>query len=275
MHASPPHRLKRVCGLVMLALLAGCSEPNAPADSDPLDEPPLITAEDLTVIGNFFVVCKDGADATFDVMVDDGDPFQVWVRDGQCVKVHKWDGKGTNVVKVTEHESDDFVLEKIIKLVIEGYSIIATEVIEGTNTVSDFVGGPRNHGAFVSFFNKPPPPPPPPPGGGEGCTPGYWKQPHHFDSWVGFTPDQDFSTVFEDAFPGMTLLEVLKQGGGKLKALGRHTVAALLNASSGGVSYDLSTQDVIDAFNDVLPGGDFEDLKDQFEGFNEQGCPLN
>ena len=133
MHASPPHRLKRVCGLVMLALLAGCSEPNAPADSDPLDEPSLI-AEDLTVIGNFFLVCKDGADATFDVMVDDGDPFQVWVRDGQCVKVHRWDGKGTNVVKVTELESDDFVLEKRGQIEVKGRGSMTTYILRTKKT---------------------------------------------------------------------------------------------------------------------------------------------
>ena len=28
-----------------------------------------------------------------------------------------------------------------------------------------------------------------PPPGGEGCTPGFWKQDQHFDSWVGFAPD--------------------------------------------------------------------------------------
>jgi hypothetical protein len=27
-----------------------------------------------------------------------------------------------------------------------------------------------------------------PPPGNQGCTPGYWKQPHHLDSWVGYTP---------------------------------------------------------------------------------------
>ena len=27
-----------------------------------------------------------------------------------------------------------------------------------------------------------------PPPGGEGCTPGFWKQTQHFDSWVGFAP---------------------------------------------------------------------------------------
>ena len=113
-------------------------------------------------------------------------------------------------------------------------------------------------------------------GGGEGCTPGYWKQTQHFDSWTApFTPDTLFSDVFEDAFPGKTLLDVLEQGGGGLKALGRHTVAALLNAASPGVSYDLTVIDIIEGFNDVFPGGDYEGLKDLFEGFNEQGCPLN
>ncbi len=64
-------------------------------------------------------------------------------------------------------------------------------------------------------------------GGGEGCTPGYWKQSQHFDSWTGYSPSTQFSAVFENAFPGKTLLQVLEQGGGGLNALGRHTVAAL------------------------------------------------
>lgn len=114
-----------------------------------------------------------------------------------------------------------------------------------------------------------------PPGGGQGCTPGYWKQPHHFDSWVAYTPSQMFSDVFEDAFPGMTLLDVLKQGGGGLKALGRHIVAALLNASNGDVDYDVSAAGIIDSFNAVYPGGDYEGLKDIYADFNEQGCPIN
>jgi hypothetical protein len=133
-----------------------------------------------------------------------------------------------------------------------------------------------DNGAVVRFTNGDTPPPPPPPGGGEGCTPGYWKQKQHFDSWTSpYTPDTQFSAVFEDAFPGMTLLEVLAQGGGGLNALGRHTVAALLNSASGGVDYDMTTTDVINAFNAAFPGGDYEALKGRLEGFNEQGCPLN
>lgn len=115
-------------------------------------------------------------------------------------------------------------------------------------------------------------------GGGQGCTPGYWKQPHHFDSWPApLTPSQPFSSVFANAFPGKSLLSVLKQGGGGLNALGRHTVAALFNASSPGVSYDKLPEQVVQAFNAVFPGssGSYEALKNQFERLNEQGCPLN
>jgi hypothetical protein len=120
--------------------------------------------------------------------------------------------------------------------------------------------------------------PPRPPGGGEGCTPGYWKQEHHFDSWTSpYDPGDLFNSHFENAFPGKTLLDVLKQGGGGLKALGRHTVAALLNAASPNVDYAFSPATVIASFNAVFPGSndDYETLKDEFEKQNERGCPLN
>lgn len=113
--------------------------------------------------------------------------------------------------------------------------------------------------------------------GGDGCTPGYWKQSHHFDSWTApLTPDTLFSDMFgSDVFGDMTLLDVLKQGGGKVKALGRHAVAALLNANSPDVSFDRSTTQVKMMFNNALSDGNIEEVKNTFEGFNEQGCPLN
>jgi hypothetical protein len=113
----------------------------------------------------------------------------------------------------------------------------------------------------------------------QGCTPGYWKQQQHFDSWMVFGPEDMFSAVFgNDAFPGMTLLQVLKQGGGGIKALGRHAVAALLNAASPGVSSDRTTEQVIDMFNTAYTSGDEENIEN-FKNFlndsNEQGCPLD
>ncbi len=113
---------------------------------------------------------------------------------------------------------------------------------------------------------------------GDGCTPGYWKQPQHEDSWPApYTPTTLFSDVFEDALGAKTLLEALEEGGGALDALGRHAVAGLLNAASPDVDYPLSVNEVIDAFNDVYPGTDeeYEDLKDDLESYNELGCALN
>ncbi len=115
-----------------------------------------------------------------------------------------------------------------------------------------------------------------------GCTPGYWKQPHHFGSWVGYAPGQAFSSVFENAFPGKSLLQVLSQGGGGLNALGRHVVAALLNASNPAVGYPYSTAQVITMFNDLYPAGGtaqqqqqaYNALKDMFAAANEAGCNL-
>lgn len=121
-------------------------------------------------------------------------------------------------------------------------------------------------------------------GGGEGCTPGYWKQKQHFDSWV--TPpyyptilDDLGPSYFDEIFgvgPDVTLLEALKTGGGGENALGRHAVAALLNAAANsGVDYLYTTDGVIQMVKDAYDSGEFEWTKDLFEYENELGCPLN
>lgn len=118
------------------------------------------------------------------------------------------------------------------------------------------------------------PPPPPPSGGGEGCTPGYWKQEHHFDSWTGYNPNDSFDAVFGVSYGG-TLAEAAAAKGGQANALARHAVAALLNSATGGVDYYYSTADVISMVQDAFDSGDFNDTKDLFEEQNEMGCPLN
>lgn len=125
-------------------------------------------------------------------------------------------------------------------------------------------------------------------GGGEGCTPGYWRQPHHFDSWVGHGTDDLLGSVFtlpsdlelqnpeRDDPAEISLHDGVTLRGGGVNALIRHAVAALLNATSGDVDYDLTEQDVIDQFNAAIADdGDVEGTKDDFEGFNELGCPLD
>ena len=63
--------------------------------------------------------------------------------------------------------------------------------------------------------------PPPPPA---TCTPGFWKQPQHFQYWVGHDPD--------DPYPGtdMTLLQALQ--GGHDTRVSRFVVAGWLNAAN-------------------------------------------
>lgn len=108
-----------------------------------------------------------------------------------------------------------------------------------------------------------------------GCTPGYWKQSQHFGNWKApYTPNTLFSSVFENAFPGKTLLQVLSLQGGGLDALGRHTVAALLNAANANVGYAYGTSTVISKFNAIYPGGNYETLKNEFAKLNETYCPL-
>lgn len=119
--------------------------------------------------------------------------------------------------------------------------------------------------------------PPPPPGGGEGCTPGYWKQPHHFDSWgaTGYMPHDSFDAVFGVASSFDTLLEGLAAKGGGEMALARHAVAALLNASSPYVSYEFTAAEVIALVQGAYATGGFEYAKDMLEEQNETYCPLN
>ncbi len=117
--------------------------------------------------------------------------------------------------------------------------------------------------------------PPPPPGGGEGCTPGYWKQAHHFDSWLGYTPGDSFDATFGVASSFDTLLDGLKAKGGQENALARHAVAALLNSATGGVDYEYSTAEVIAIVQDAYASGDYETAKDLLAAENEMGCPLN
>lgn len=124
-------------------------------------------------------------------------------------------------------------------------------------------------------------------GGGEGCTPGYWRQPFHFDSWINYDPNQKLGSVFNVSASldlvrpesgkatNVKLKDAIKLRGGGLNALIRHTVAALLNASNDDVSYDLSVNEVISKFNSALESGNYNQLKDEFEQFNELGCPLN
>jgi hypothetical protein len=122
----------------------------------------------------------------------------------------------------------------------------------------------------------------------QGCTPGFWKQDQHFDSWQVFTQSQTLESVFDVpdslGIDDRTLLEALDQPGGSTilgasQILLRAGVAALLNSASSGVDYPLSTAQVIAEVNTALASGDRDTIlaeATRLDNFNNLGsCPLN
>jgi len=112
--------------------------------------------------------------------------------------------------------------------------------------------------------------------GGDGCTPGFWKQPHHLQYWVGYAPTDLYDTVFgvTSTFAANTLLEVLSQGGGGEIALGRNAVAALLNSTHGDVDFAFDTATVIQKVQDAYASGDFSTAHRELAAENERGCTV-
>jgi hypothetical protein len=115
--------------------------------------------------------------------------------------------------------------------------------------------------------------------GGRGCTPGYWKNHDGPGDWPApYLPNQSFNTTFGIGTNwwsnSLTLDGAASQGGGGAKALGRHAVAALLNAAAGFVGY--TPAQVIAAVqaayaNAALIGPTHL----AFEAYNEQRCGLS
>lgn len=119
---------------------------------------------------------------------------------------------------------------------------------------------------------------PPVVGNSLGCSPGYWKN-HNFPA--GYSKTQLFSqtsfggSTFENAFPGKTLQQVLELGGGGLNALGRQTVSAYFNALTIN-TFEKTAKQVIDGFNGVFPGTNYDTLKNEYEALtdiNGRTCP--
>ncbi len=112
------------------------------------------------------------------------------------------------------------------------------------------------------------------------CSPGYWKQSQHFDSYVApLTPTSLFNTVFgSTAFPGKTLVGVLSSGGGGLTAYGRATVGALLNSAS--MNSGLTVAQVIAKFNATFGAAPSGNSNGYYGSANPEfsapeNCPLN
>jgi hypothetical protein len=123
----------------------------------------------------------------------------------------------------------------------------------------------------------------------EGCTPGYWKQSQHFDSWTptGYNPNQTLESVFDVpnslGLDDQTLLQALNFNGGSGTAgasriLLRAAVAALLNAAHPDIDYPRSPAQVIADVNAALASNNRNTmltLASALDADNNLGCPLN
>jgi uncharacterized repeat protein (TIGR01451 family) len=111
--------------------------------------------------------------------------------------------------------------------------------------------------------------------GTEGCTPGFWKQRQHFDSWPApYDPPDNFDATFGVTYFGAgTLIQALNVSNNKIL---QHGTAALLSAASGGVDYPYSVAEVILAVQDAVNGTSIGTLTIQdLNDANDLGCPLN
>lgn len=124
-------------------------------------------------------------------------------------------------------------------------------------------------------------------------TPGFWKTHAGQKTWsnTGFSPYEEFASVFSvDSTLSLkttfnpSLLDVLSARGGGANALGRHAVAALLNASLPNSNYPYTPGEIKMAVIETLSlyqaalffeadistdMDNIESLKDLYEALNE------
>ena len=127
-----------------------------------------------------------------------------------------------------------------------------------------------------------------------GCTPGYWKQPQHFDSWTGYQPNNMIGDYFPEALnyvDNVTLLDALDFGGGPdlegaTKILLRAATATMLNsaydAANGGNwhywPWEISPDLIQWRVNAAIATGDRGTIlhwAEFFDSVNNLGCPLD
>ena len=103
-----------------------------------------------------------------------------------------------------------------------------------------------------------------------------WKQEHHLQYWQTCDPSDLFDDVFGvTSSHGLNLLKTLQQGGGGEIAMGRHAVAALLNAASKEVAFGFTEAEVIALVQGAYASGDFSIAHEALEEQNELECTVD
>jgi len=225
------------------------------------------------------VVCKKSdatnpvaAGSSYSFTLDNGAPFSLTV-DGDCMFFGQV-GDGSHII--TEAAQSGIVVSNITVDPTDRF--VSSDLSLGTVTATA-VNDPTP--TTVTFYNAEQPVPLT-----QGCTPGYWKQSQHFDSWVGFTTDETVGSIFtgvDASLADESLLTALQGSGGSglvgaERILLRAAVAALLNSTS--IAYPSTEADIISAVNAALATGDRSailTLATTLDNANNGvgGCPLS
>ena len=245
---------------------------------------------DRTPEGELFEVCKTyvggtGPAVTINIAEDvtaNGvgvdNTGSATLADGECEEIVVSAG---STVTVTEVVPAGYTSSWVKTQILGG--VLQTPTSGSTNTTSGPVGGSPIEGTLVEFTNTLIPVET----GDQGCTPGYWKQDQHFDSWTTYTTDQLAGSVFSlggfSTLASKTLLQTLNGGGGSgvtgaATILLRAAVAALLNSESTDVDYPRTTADIIADVNAALATNNRDTilaLAAALDADNNLGCPLN
>lgn len=284
-------RLTRRVALALLGMsmtaVAGCSNESLPTTDTataPAKPAFLVIPGPSTPEAGKIKICKQGnVDGTFalsNTIVNGGTPTVVssptTVATGSCAVVVT-DMDPANIGSFTTITETSAGFQSASAVFIDGGTGVTSTPAYVNGSTALFLN--QFHGWVITYVNNvvitPPPPPPPTT---VGCSPGYWK--NHSNWPAPYSPNELFSAAgFDNAFPGMTLQQVLANGGGGLTALGRQTVGALLNAAALA-PWDKTAAQVKSDFNAVFPGSksDYTALQTTFENLtdiNGRTCPLN
>jgi hypothetical protein len=255
------HRIALFGALLVLSSMVVAIPAMAATSSVSWDYPTglALTPGTETFVDDLALPDPAGSECTADLELNNGQS----VHPGNNLNVYL---NGSELIAVDDFESEPFTtINASASFVAAGSDVLEVYIESTGSTITSSAG-------TLTVTCEPPPP-----GGGEGCTPGYWKQPHHFDSWAatGYEPGDSYDAVFGVDSSIDTLLDGLRARGGGENALARHAVAALLNATSPDVSYEYSAAGVIGMVQDAYATGNFRAVKNMFEYENEMGCPLN
>ena len=277
-------RFKLLCALAMPGLVLAACE-SAPTNVERFGSPqfltiPTPTGENVRVckayVGNVVADSFTFTGTNTNALI--GNPFKVAAETCRTVRV-----KGADTIRVTVVEQDIPLGIQLDSVVIQQFNAgtITHTNLGAVTTGSVYVGGSPRSGGNIIFYNSVTP------DEGEGCTPGYWKQAQHFDSWTTYTSGQSLESVFDvpDSFglDNTSLVDALSFTGGSgtlgaARILLRAAVASLLNSTSAGVSFPQTTADIIADVNTALASGDrgtMLTLAGELDADNNLGCTLN